>query len=221
MKTGMSTFSAYVQQDDVLFQTLKVRECLEFAAKLKLSGSYEQKIRTVDRIIAELGLTKCQNTWIGGPLFKGVSGGERKRTSIGVELITDPSLIFLDEPTTGLDSFTAASVMETLNDLAKSGRTIITTIHQPNSDIFLSFDRLLLMARGKIIYFNEAKLAVDYFSSLGDRFRCPEWDNPADFFMDMISIESIETEDPRTPGRPRPESDIQDEYARSIQYFHQ
>ena len=130
-------------------------------------------------------------------MFKGVSGGERKRTSIGVELITDPSLIFLDEPTTGLDSFTAASVMETLNDLAKSGRTIITTIHQPNSDIFLSFDRLLLMARGKIIYFNEAKLAVDYFGSLGDKFKCPEWLNPADFFMDMISIEGIETEDPR------------------------
>jgi ABC-type multidrug transport system ATPase subunit len=61
---------------------------------------------------------KCQNTWVGGPLFKGVSGGERKRTSIAVELITDPSLIFLDEPTTGLDSFTAATVMDLLNGLA-------------------------------------------------------------------------------------------------------
>jgi len=118
-----------VQQDDVLFQTLTVRECLEFAAKLKLKGTFEQKMYTVDKIINELGLVKCQNTYIGGTLFKGVSGGERKRTSIGVELITDPSLIFLDEPTTGLDSFTATSVMETLRDLAMSGRTIITTIH--------------------------------------------------------------------------------------------
>ena len=86
---------------------MTVRECLEFAAKLKLKGSYESKIRCVDKVIKELNLEKCQNTKIGGELFKGVSGGERKRTSIGLELITNPSLIFLDEPTTGLDSFTA------------------------------------------------------------------------------------------------------------------
>ena len=79
----------------------------------------------VEEIIKELRLKKCENTKIGGPLLKGVSGGERKRTSIGVELITDPNLIFFDEPTTGLDSFTATSVMETLNELAKTGRTII------------------------------------------------------------------------------------------------
>ena len=113
-------------------------------------------------------LNKCQNTRIGGPLVKGISGGERKRTSIGVELITDPNLIFLDEPTTGLDSFTATSVMESLGDLArKDGRTVISTIHQPNSDIFEMFDKLLLLARGKIIYFNKASLAVDYFGSIG------------------------------------------------------
>jgi len=104
---------------------MTVRECLEFAAKLKLPGTLEQKLARVDEIIAELRLGKCANTKIGGPLIKGVSGGERKRTSIGVELITDPNLIFLDEPTTGLDSFTATSVMETLKDLAKSGRTIV------------------------------------------------------------------------------------------------
>lgn len=104
---------------------MSVRECLEFAAKLKLSGTLESKLGRVKSIIEELRLTKCQNTKIGGQLIKGVSGGERKRTSIGVELITDPNLIFLDEPTTGLDSFTATSVMEILKDLAKSGRTII------------------------------------------------------------------------------------------------
>lgn len=147
---------------------MTVRECLEFAAKLKLPGTYAQKISRVNELIHELKLSKCQNTRIGGPLVKGVSGGERKRTSIGVELITDPSLIFLDEPTTGLDSFTATSVMETLGDLArKDGRTVISTIHQPNSDIFEMFDRLMLLARGKIIYFNKASLAVDYFAGIG------------------------------------------------------
>ena len=125
---------------------MTVRECLEFAAKLKLKGTDAQKMERVEQTIKELRLTKCQNTKIGGPLIKGVSGGERKRTSIGVELITDPNLIFLDEPTTGLDSFTATSVMEILKDLAMSGRTIVSTIHQPNSDIFEMFDRLMLLA---------------------------------------------------------------------------
>jgi ABC-type multidrug transport system ATPase subunit len=172
---------------------MSVRECLEFAAKLKLVGTMEQKMARVEKVIADLKLTKCQNTKIGGPLVKGVSGGERKRTSIGVELITDPSLIFLDEPTTGLDSFTATSVMEILGDLArKDGRTVISTIHQPNSDIFEMFDRLVLLARGKIIYFNEAKYAVDYFGNIG--FQCPDLSNPADFFMSMMSIESIEND---------------------------
>lgn len=190
---NFSSLSAYVQQDDILFQTMTVRECLEFAAKLKLPGTMEQKLARVDEVIATLKLTKCQNTRIGGPLVKGVSGGERKRTSIGVELITDPTLIFLDEPTTGLDSFTATSVMETLGDLArKDQRTVISTIHQPNSDIYEMFDRLLLLAKGKIIYFNEARFAVDYFGSIG--FQCPDLSNPADFFMSMMSIESIEND---------------------------
>lgn len=83
--------------------------------------------------------------------------------------------------------------METLGDLArKDGRTVISTIHQPNSDIFEMFDRLLLLAKGKIIYFNEARLSVDYFGSIG--FQCPDLSNPADFFMSMMSIESIEND---------------------------
>lgn len=189
---GFAAFSAYVQQDDILFQTMSVRECLEFAAKLKLPGSLNSKLVRVEKIIQELRLTKCQGTKIGGPLIKGVSGGERKRTSIGVELITDPSLIFLDEPTTGLDSFTATSVMETLRDLASSGRTIIQTIHQPNSDIFEMMDQLMLIAKGKIIYFNQANKAVDYFTSIS--FKCPELSNPSDYFMSIMSIETIEQE---------------------------
>lgn len=104
---------------------MTVKECLQFSAKLKLTGTLESKLDRVDQIIKQLRLTKCQNVKIGGPLIKGISGGERKRTSIGVELITDPYLIFLDEPTTGLDSFTATSVMETLRELANSGKTII------------------------------------------------------------------------------------------------
>lgn len=215
---NFSSLSAYVQQDDILFQTMTVRECLEFAAKLKLSGPDGNKIARVNQLIHDLKLNKCANTRIGGPLVKGVSGGERKRCSIGVELITDPSLIFLDEPTTGLDSFTATSVMEILGDLArKDGRTVVSTIHQPNSDIFEMFDRLMLLARGKIIYFNEARLSVDYFSSIN--FQCPELSNPADYFMTMMSIESIELEEAEKGNAFLDKEEIEKKYQLQIKNF--
>jgi hypothetical protein len=99
-------------------------------------------------------------------------------------------LLFLDEPTTGLDSFTATSVCDLLKRLAFSGRTIITTIHQPNSDIFENFDKLMLLAQGKTIFFNDAAKSVDYFTQIG--FACPQLSNPADYFMAIMSKESLE-----------------------------
>ena len=138
-----------------------------------------------------------------------------------MELITDPNLIFLDEPTTGLDSFTATSVMETLGDLArKENRTVISTIHQPNSEIFDFFDRLVLLARGKIIYFNEAKYSVDYFDSIG--FKCPELSNPCDFFMTMMSKESIELdyeEEGQICSAGLDDAKIDAQYEKLIQHF--
>lgn len=113
-------FIAYVQQDDVLMQSMTVKECLVFAARMKLHPSHNIEA-TVDEMIENLKLSKAKNTQIGGPLVKGVSGGERKRTSIGVELITNPSVLFLDEPTTGLDSFTSESVVELLKEISDSG----------------------------------------------------------------------------------------------------
>jgi len=83
---------------------------------------------------------------------KTISGGERKRTAIGVELITNPSLILLDEPTSGLDSFKALQIVQLLKRLARQGKTIISTIHQPSSESFLEFDRLLLMSDGYCVY---------------------------------------------------------------------
>ena len=132
--------------------------------KLPPSTDYQE---IVENLIESLGLQKAANTKIGGSLVKGISGGERKRTSIGVELITNPSLIFLDEPTTGLDSYTAQNVFRLLKDLAVSGRTVVLTIHQPSSEIFEMFDQLMLMAAGKVIYMNSADRGVDYFRSIG------------------------------------------------------
>lgn len=90
-------------------------------------------------------MEKCQDTLIGGPLIKGISGGERKRTSIAVDFVTDPSTIMLDEPTSGLDSFTAYLIVRILKDYAKKGKTVIFTIHQPSYDIYEMFDRLMLL----------------------------------------------------------------------------
>ena len=81
-----------------------------------------------------------------------ISGGERKRTAIGVEMITNPRLLLLDEPTSGLDSFTALQIVKLMHDLAKKGQTIISTIHQPSSEAFLEFDRLLLLSKGYCVY---------------------------------------------------------------------
>jgi ABC-type multidrug transport system ATPase subunit len=167
-KIDYGKYVAYVQQDDVLYQTMTVKECLYFAARMRLPPSVDYEER-VENLLESLKLEKAADTKIGGALVKGVSGGERKRCSIGVELITDPNLIFLDEPTTGLDSFTAQNVVEVLHGLAASGRTIISTIHQPNSEIFVAFDQLMLMADGRAIYLNDAAKAVEHFAMIGER----------------------------------------------------
>ena len=204
---------AYVQQEDVMFQTLTVRECFMFAAQLRLPSSVDHQ-QKVDELIENLRLDKAADTKIGGPLVKGVSGGERKRTSIGVELITDPSLIFLDEPTTGLDSFTAEIVVEILKNLADSGRTIISTIHQPNTETFEHFDQLMLMSKGHIIYMNDASKAVDYFKTIG--YECPPQTNPADFFMSMMSIEAMEVQDGNDDQVQRSKTMIEEQYDQKV-----
>eukprot|EP00039_Didymoeca_costata_P012713 m.184618 g.184618 ORF g.184618 m.184618 type:complete len:667 (-) comp15561_c0_seq2:148-2148(-) len=179
--------SAYVLQDDLLYAEMTVRETIMLSARLRLpaSMSLKEKEERVDSIIAELGLTHCQHTQVGSDLLRGVSGGERKRVNIGNELVTDPSLVFLDEPTSGLDSFNAQNVMTACLFLARNGRTVVATIHQPRSSIYQMFDKLLILSDRRPMYFGDAKLATDYFTKLG--FPCPANFNPADFMLDLVS----------------------------------
>ena len=116
-------------QDDILYDSFTPREALQFAAILKLGGSEEDQNLRVEELLDELGLVGVAETLIGSAIRKTISGGERKRTSIGVELITDPSLVLLDEPTSGLDSFKALQIVKLLDRQAKKGKTVITTIH--------------------------------------------------------------------------------------------
>lgn len=187
--------AAYVLQDDDMFAELTVKEQLTYAALLRLPASMprEKKLLRVQRVLQELGLAKVQHTMVGNQLVRGISGGERKRLNIGAELVTDPALLFLDEPTTGLDSFNALNVMTSLRQLASNGRTIVSTIHQPRSSIFALFDQLCLLSEGRVMYFGPARDAVPYFASLS--FQSPAQFNPADFFLDLLSV------DPRSKER--------------------
>eukprot|EP01104_Vermistella_antarctica_P018239 TRINITY_DN6684_c0_g1_i1.p1 TRINITY_DN6684_c0_g1~~TRINITY_DN6684_c0_g1_i1.p1 ORF type:complete len:692 (+),score=176.21 TRINITY_DN6684_c0_g1_i1:91-2166(+) len=179
--------SGYVYQDDCLMGTQTVKETLRFNADLKLSGRitrYERECRVSD-VINELGLAKVRDSKIGTQFNRGLSGGEKKRVNVACEMITDPSLLFVDEPTTGLDGYNAFSVMESLHNLANQGRTIVCTIHQPRSTIFDLFDRLMILSQGRCVYFGPARDAVAYFSGLN--IECPRFNNPADFFIDVVN----------------------------------
>ncbi|KAL7130752.1 hypothetical protein ABFS83_13G155200 [Erythranthe nasuta] len=177
----------FVTQDDVLFPQLTVEETLVFAASLRLPSrmSVRQKYERVEMIVKELGLERCRHTRIGGGFIKGISGGERKRTSIGHEILVDPSLLLLDEPTSGLDSTSANRLLQILQDLGKAGRTIITTIHQPSSRMFHKFDKVLLIAEGYPVYYGKARDSMEYFSCLRFIPQIPM--NPAEFLLDLAT----------------------------------
>ncbi|XP_034021031.1 broad substrate specificity ATP-binding cassette transporter ABCG2-like isoform X2 [Thalassophryne amazonica] len=179
--------SGYVVQEDVVMGTLTVRENFRFSAALRLpsSISQKQKEQKVNDLIQELGLNKVADSRVGTQLIRGISGGEKKRTNIGMELIIDPPVLFLDEPTTGLDASTANSVLLLLKRMAKHGRTIILSIHQPRYSIFRLFDRLTLLVNGKQVYHGPAQSALEYFSDIG--YVCEPHNNPADFFLDVIN----------------------------------
>jgi len=123
-------YAAYVMQDDILFSHFTAQEALTFSARLRLTTAHEEQDKFVIQIIRELGLFHVKDSQIGSVHRKVLSGGERKRVSVGMELVSDPSLIMLDEPTSGLDSFKARSICKLLHDLAeKKGKTIVATIH--------------------------------------------------------------------------------------------
>jgi len=127
----------------------------------------KRKIDQVALVVSQLKLQKCENTPISL-----ISGGEKKRLNIGSELLTRPKIMILDEPTSGLDSTTASSLVSTLKALAGEGLTVITSIHQPNSSIFFSFDKLLLLADGEMIYSGRPRDTILYFAIRG--LPCPE-----------------------------------------------
>ncbi|XP_024013506.1 ABC transporter G family member 27 [Eutrema salsugineum] len=183
----LKTRVGFVTQDDVLFTHLTVKETLTYTALLRLPKNLtkQQKEQRALSVIQELGLERCQDTMIGGSFVRGVSGGERKRVCIGNEIITNPSLLFLDEPTSSLDSTTALKIVQMLQSIAKAGKTIVTTIHQPSSRLFHRFDKLVVLSRGSLLYFGKASEAMSFFTSVGCSPLLAM--NPAEFLLDLAN----------------------------------
>ncbi|CAH1414178.1 unnamed protein product [Lactuca virosa] len=182
----MKMISSYVMQDDQLFAMLTVFETFMFAAEVRLPPSLsraEKKNRVVE-LLDQLGLTSTAHTYIGDEGRRGVSGGERRRVSIGIDIIHKPSLLFLDEPTSGLDSTSAFSVVEKVKDIARSGSIILMTIHQPSFRIQMLLDRITVLARGKLIYLGSPNGLSAHLE--GFERPVPENENNIEYLLDVI-----------------------------------
>lgn len=195
--------AAYVEQSDIMYTMLTVRETVTFAAMLKLPSKMtsEEKKHRVESTLKMLGLFHVAESRIGDAENRGISGGEKKRVSIGIpflsknvpyhvaiELVSDPGLIFLDEPTSGLDAFTAQTVADKITELAAfEKRTVLLTIHQPRSQILEQFSKIILLSKGKIVFFGTLEESIEHFSRLG--YDCPRHENPADYFLDLITVD--------------------------------
>ncbi|XP_074373202.1 ABC transporter G family member 6-like [Apium graveolens] len=178
--------SAYVMQDDLLFPMLTVEETLMFAAEFRLPRSLtkSKKKARVQALIDQLGLPNAAKTVIGDEGHRGVSGGERRRVSIGIDIIHDPIVLFLDEPTSGLDSTSAFMVVKVLQRIAQSGSIVIMSVHQPSSRIMKLLDRLIFLSRGNTVFSGPPAAMSHYFAQFGNPI--PEHEDKTEFTLDLI-----------------------------------
>lgn len=174
---GISIYSAgkaldgvigFVPQDDLLVEELTVSENLSYAAALCFAGKSKDEIReTVAQMLHTLGLFEKKDLRVGSPLNKVISGGQRKRLNIALELIREPSILFLDEPTSGLSTRDSENVMDLIHDLTLKGKLVITVIHQPSSEIFKGFDKVLILdSEGLMVYYGNPIEAIVHFKTL-------------------------------------------------------
>ncbi|GAA5876426.1 hypothetical protein JCM1840_006022, partial [Sporobolomyces johnsonii] len=183
----------FVDQEDTLMGTLTVYETVLYSALLRLPRdmSFEDKRMRTLETMHELGILGIRDSRIGESGHRSISGGEKRRVSIACELVTSPSILFLDEPTSGLDSYNAFNVVESLVQLSRNyKRTVVFTIHQPQSNIVALFDKLMLLASGKVVYSGKADAAQAYFEGIG--CSCPPGFNIADYLIDL----TMQTEKP-------------------------
>nr|XP_043609039.1 ABC transporter G family member 29-like isoform X2 [Erigeron canadensis] len=187
--------SGYCEQNDIHSPQVTVYESLVFSAFLRLPKdiSKEEKMLFVEEVMELVELENLKDMIVGIPGVTGLSTQQRKRLTIAVELVANPSIIFMDEPTTGLDARAAAIVMRTVRNTVDTGRTVVCTIHQPGIDIFESFDELLLLkAGGEVIYSGQLGLKseklVDYLEGIPGVPKIAEGQNPATWMLEVTSV---------------------------------
>ncbi|CAI0374928.1 unnamed protein product [Linum tenue] len=179
---------SYVTQEDVFLGTLTVKETLYFGARLRLPELAKTELHElVDETMAKMGLEECADSTIGNWHLRGISSGERRRLSIAVAILAQPQVLCLDEATTGLDSAASSFVVQALRNVARDGKIVVCSVHQPTDDVFRLFDDLLLISAGEVVYFGESHGAVKFFADSG--FPCPIRRNPPDHFLRCIAPE--------------------------------
>ena len=190
----------YVPQDDLLLEDLTVFDNLYFAAKLCFSNLDDEEIKQlVEKTLTSIGLYQIKDLKVGSPLEKVISGGQRKRVNIALELLREPSVLFVDEPTSGLSSRDSENIMDLLKELSLNGKIVFVVIHQPSSHIFKMFDRLLILDTGgyqiyygipveSVIHFKEAMKMLD--SQEGECVTCGNV-NPEQVF-DIIETKVLD-----------------------------
>jgi ABC transport system ATP-binding/permease protein len=190
----------YVPQDDLLIEDLTVFENLYYAACQCFGKKTKEEItKLVNQTLSNLGLSEKRNLKVGSPLNKVISGGQRKRLNIALELIREPSVLFLDEPTSGLSSRDSENLMDLLRDLTLKGKLIVTVIHQPSSEIFKMFDKIIILDQGGyMIYFGNPVESVIYFKTLSAQINssigeCPSCGNvnPESIF-NIVDIQVVD-----------------------------
>lgn len=179
---------AFVPQADLLIPSLTVAECLKYSALLRLpkNTSGEDIQMRIEMVLDELGLTHVAGSQVGGAgRIRGISGGERRRVTIGMELITGPGVLILDEPTSGLDSYTALNLMATLRSVAAHGRVVIASLHQPSGEMLRGLDQIALMGHGRLLYMGPVSEVDSYFESKG--LPCPLGTPTAEHMLNVAS----------------------------------
>ncbi|MGB4972752.1 MAG: ATP-binding cassette domain-containing protein, partial [Cyclobacteriaceae bacterium] len=174
----------FIPQDDLLMEDLTVFENLYYAARLCFGHyTHDEIVEVVDRVLLSLGISETRDLKVGSPLQKTISGGQRKRLNIGLELLREPTILFVDEPTSGLSSRDSENIMDLLKELALRGKMIFVVIHQPSSDIFKMFDTLIILDVGGFqIYYGNPVESMAYFQEIVNAANktpgaCPECGN--------------------------------------------
>ncbi|XP_020216892.1 putative white-brown complex homolog protein 30 [Cajanus cajan] len=177
----------FVPQDDIVHGNLTVEENLRFSARCRLSADMPKpdKVLIVERVIESLGLQAVRDSLVGTVEKRGISGGQRKRVNVGMEMVMEPSLLILDEPTTGLDSASSTLLLKALRREALEGVNICMVLHQPSYTLFRMFDDIVFLAKGGLTaYHGPVKKVEEYFASIG--ITVPDRVNPPDHFIDIL-----------------------------------